>query len=659
MRKFFSALAALACALVMTGCYAPPSTSFAPAATLPPAQSLHPAPVGDDALNYALQHPLYLPSLDGQRLVTQYAPVSLNYGQHSAESIVRALLSYPSNQHVTELGGGVGLALYGPDPVEVSGGVYPEGFSIAGVTVNEALKEGYVCTDTATGTKLSYGDDVTATEDGSITVLPESQATTPVIPDSYVATVVNGQLTQYAATFEEIPQFVSATGNSVITLYADLETENALVLPYTCTVDMNGHSLWVDPVKTTKNGIWIEASGSKNKVTTVMNGSITAYQVGIRMDGGPLVVKDMTIHCTTGTTIAMMDTTAYDCTCTVIGSTLVSGSYSEVAFNYKNKDFSQTKVFIADSTLVSYKASGTANFSKQSGTTPGTVTLGSNVQLYTFASSYAGSGITVDGKALTQETNQSVTAAGMTFTGMNKWSTDLDAILNADTGASYASWSEAVSALAETGGTLRLMQDLTQSTVTVRQNITLDLNGKTVDARYFTCYGDVTDGSAGGEALLKVSKNIHIAGDSSYLPIYDSADGGYRFYKYQLENLGSKAVEGSTTAVKFGFRLTLHNPNGYDVLAATTDEALDHFAYIHWGSLSSPVSYQFRDDTLRNFGRLASADIAASGTTNKAITLTLTGTDALDPGTAITVSNAVETAPGTTAESASLAYITE
>lgn len=548
-------------------------------------------------------------------------------------------------------------SVLGDVAVQVSGGVYPEGFSIEGVTVNEALADGFVCTDTDTGVKLSYADSVTATDVGSITVLPESQATTPVIPDSYIATVTTGPLVKYATTPEELVGMVAANGNSLVTFYADIETDNALVFPYSCTVDMNGHSLYVDPAAQ-KNGIWVEAAGSENNVTTVMNGSITAYQVGIRMDAGPLVVKNMTIHCTTGTTIAMMDATAYDRTCTVIGSTLASGSYSQVAFNYKNKDFSNTKVFVADSTLISYKSGGTVNFSKQTGTTPGTVTLGSNVQLYTYSSSYAGSGITVDGKALTQETDASVTAIGQTFTGLNKWSTDSDAVLDADTGISYATWSEASAALSE-GGNLRLLQDLTGSAVTVRQGVTLDLNGKTLDTKYFTCYGDVTDGSAGGEGLVKASKNIHIAGQASYLPIYDSADGGYRFYKYELQNLGAKAVEGDADSIKFGFRLVLANADGYGVLAATTDDTMDTFSYVNWGGLPVTISYEFQDATLRSYAQQAAADIATNGTTTKAIVLTLTGVSRLDPGTVITVQPAIETAPGVSAETGAATWTTQ
>lgn len=553
-----------------------------------------------------------------------------------------------------------GKSILGDVVVEVSGGVYPEGFAIEGVTLQDALATDYVITDTDTGTVLTYPEDATATDSGSITILHKDQVKETEIPETYIATIQNGQLTKYATTPEELEDMISATGTSLVTFYADIETEDALNLPYSCTIDMNGHSLWVDPVKTQKNGIWVEESGSQNNVTTVMNGSITAYQVGIRMDAGPVVVKNMNIHCTTGTTIALMDNAAYENSCTVVGCTLASGSYSQVAFNYSKKDFSNTQVYIADSTLISYKAAGTHNFSKQSGTTPGTVTLGDNVTLYTYADNYAPTGVTVNGNALTKETGATVSAAGKTFTGMNKWQTATEsAVLDVNTGIGYNSISAAATALGTSGGTLRLLQDITTNSVTIRQNVTLDLNGHTVDTKYFTCFGDVIDGAEGGNGMVKATKGIHVAGQNSYLPIYDSKDGGYRFYKYTLQNLGAKPIEGNPAAVKFGFRLTLANADGYNVLSATTDEAVDTYCYVSLSNLPAPISYQFRDDTLRAFASQAAADIAKNGFTNKAVVITVSGLDKLNVGAAVTVQPAVLTAPGICANGASAAWTAE
>lgn len=203
---------------------------------------------------------------------------------------------------------------------------------------------------------------------------------------------------------------------------------------------------------------------------------------------------------------------------------------------------------------------------------------------------------------------------------------------------------------AESGTTVVLTQDAELGSVAVWEGVTLNLNGYTLTVNYFTCYGAVADSGDGGNALIKVNKNIHIAGHNSFLPIYDSADGGYRFYKYQLQNLGYKTVEDDPNTLKAGIRLVLNNTAGYDVLSGTADAAMDAMAYISWGNMPGAICYQFSDDTLRSYAAQAAADIAANGTTSKAITLTIRGIDKLGADASISVQPAMTTAPGVSAQ---------
>lgn len=547
--------------------------------------------------------------------------------------------------------------IQGAIDVQIAGGTYPEGFAVGGTTVNAALAEGYILVDTSTGTKLTYADSDTTTGETSVTVIAESDWQAPVIPEKYIATVQNGQITAYATTVSEMIKAVAPSGNSVITLHEDINYDGAIVFPYSCTLDFNGHT--VVTKQTSGNGIQIEAVGSQNKVTTVKNGTLLHFEVGLRINAGGIIVENMTIRSKSGAPLGMYETSAeFKDINRVTNCTLSSGRYGAIVFNKKDADFSETGITIENSVLISEKADGSSTINKQSGTTAGTITFGTNVELYTYASSCITSTAVVAGQPLTKTTKQSVTVCGTTFTGMNKWSTPGPAVVNVATGAGYSSLAEAMQAIGQTGGTLKLMQDVSVSSVTVRQGVTLDLNGKTVDAKYFTCYGNVTESGNGGIALLKAT-NLHIAADNTFLPIYDSAESGYRFYKYELQNLGSKAVDGNPNAVKFGFRLVLANADGYQVLSATTDEALDTFAYISWKALPAAICYQFQDSTLRNYAAAAMADIAANGSTTKAITITLTGTDALDPGTTISVTNALESAPGMTATTAAANWTTQ
>jgi len=199
----------------------------------------------------------------------------------------------------------------------------------------------------------------------------------------------------------------------------------------------------------------------------------------------------------------------------------------------------------------------------------------------------------------------------------------------------------------DAGKTVVLTKDVTLNNVSVWENVTLDLNGYSLSADYFTCYGAVTDGTDGGNALVVVNKGIHLATENEFLPVYDSTSGGYRFYKYALQNLGYKVVDSDT--IKVGFRLTFSNASGYDVLSTTTDAALDTVALLSWSGSAGVTHYTFKDDTMRSYASLAAADIASKGSTSKALSLTLTGVSSLGKKSEVNFQPTVETNTGTTA----------
>jgi len=121
-KRILCLLLALACALSLTSCHR--SETGTPAApTLPPAQAGYAAPTGDESLIHSASVPLYLPSLDGQRLLTDYVTLPLNHGQHNAKAIVQALMTRGATQQTQALGNGVSLSLFGAQSVEISCGV--------------------------------------------------------------------------------------------------------------------------------------------------------------------------------------------------------------------------------------------------------------------------------------------------------------------------------------------------------------------------------------------------------------------------------------------------------------------------------------------------------------------------------------------------------
>ena len=111
----------LVCAL-LTGCQSA-ETPGAVQVTLPPAAVKHTAPTGDAAQAYEQTVMLYLPSLDGTRLIAVPKRMSLPAGAPMTETMARALLTEPAGSNTAVLGSGVELSLAAGEAVEVSGQV--------------------------------------------------------------------------------------------------------------------------------------------------------------------------------------------------------------------------------------------------------------------------------------------------------------------------------------------------------------------------------------------------------------------------------------------------------------------------------------------------------------------------------------------------------
>ena len=101
------------------------------------------APIGDAALEYTAPATLYLPQTDGTHLISVTADIPCSAARLEAESIVRALLQYPGEGLATSLGGEVKLALYGANPVEVSGNVATVNLAASALQLDR--KSLYVC----------------------------------------------------------------------------------------------------------------------------------------------------------------------------------------------------------------------------------------------------------------------------------------------------------------------------------------------------------------------------------------------------------------------------------------------------------------------------------------------------------------------------------
>ena len=131
------------------------------------------------------------------------------------------------------------------------------------------------------------------------------------------------------------------------------------------------------------------------------------------------------------------------------------------------------------------------------------------------------------------------------------------------------------------GKTITLIKDVDYSSVVfLMSDVTLDLNGQTLNAlALFGTLGDVID-SKDGEGLLKLTagaKGLSVDEDNSYLPLYDNtADAsGYRFFSYRMAVMGVRKNSGSAT---FALTVVFNNSRAYKLLSSGAHEAKVYIA---------------------------------------------------------------------------------
>ena len=109
------------CAL-LTGCQSRGSIA-AVQVTLPPVTLKGNVPTADAEKAYEQTVMMYLPSLDGTRLLAVPQRVAVPAGQHMAKMLCEVLLAYPATENTAAVGAGIQLSLAGKESVEVSGSV--------------------------------------------------------------------------------------------------------------------------------------------------------------------------------------------------------------------------------------------------------------------------------------------------------------------------------------------------------------------------------------------------------------------------------------------------------------------------------------------------------------------------------------------------------
>ncbi|MBR5110801.1 MAG: GerMN domain-containing protein [Clostridia bacterium] len=121
-RRWISFLCLLCVCALLSGCQSRESVAAAQV-TLPPAAVKQNAPNEDAVYAYEQTVMMYLPSLDGTRLVAVPQRVKVPAGEHMARMLCEALLAHPGTENAAALGAGISLSLAEKNAVEVSGQV--------------------------------------------------------------------------------------------------------------------------------------------------------------------------------------------------------------------------------------------------------------------------------------------------------------------------------------------------------------------------------------------------------------------------------------------------------------------------------------------------------------------------------------------------------
>lgn len=225
----------------------------------------------------------------------------------------------------------------------------------------------------------------------------------------------------YVYSVEELVAAVGENGNTVITLQQDITSNKAITLPYSCTVDFAGHTVATNPQQGL--GIQVEAAGTENTVTTLKGGTLSSYSDSLRIKGGSIVLEDMQVQTAYGITVAIYDPASQN---RIENCTLTSGGAC-FGFNQNDGDFKTSVTALENSTLICHKAEGSKIFTMAGGeTTPGAITLGSNVSVYSYGTEACDTGVPFLGTTPVKQTGVTAGAGESSWENMTCWTTASD-----------------------------------------------------------------------------------------------------------------------------------------------------------------------------------------------------------------------------------------
>jgi len=444
---------------------------------------------------------------------------------------------------------------------------------------------------------IELTEGVTVAADDVITIdLNGHSVTAP--PEVGLAVRVNGKLTVKGGTVDAaVDAFYVGVKDSTVGDNAELTIESdAVVKAGDCCVVIYGGTLNSAGTLSTSSNTYAAIQGSGNSAAndnTVINitvGTVTAassvaiYQPQdgtLNISGGTVTgqtavyVKDGALTVSGGTVKATGNKFNYEANnngCCNTGDAIVLEADS-VAYGVPTATISGGSIIAkAGSPVAAYTASGSTAF-----TNTDFISGDSKAEFSADVSEYCVSGHLTEKNPTTGmyevKEDTSVPVAWI----------DLDDDNAQDDDEKFISVQAALYA-AESGKTVKLIADATESTIMIPNGVTLDLNGKYLDTDNIFSFGDVIDtGVTTGGVVISNDPSkafIQLQSNNNYLPLYDAKNGCYRFFEYELINRGIRDV--TSDGAKFGFAITFNNSEAYDYFADTENSGVKLKVDLDW-----------------------------------------------------------------------------
>jgi len=200
-----------------------------------------------------------------------------------------------------------------------------------------------------------------------------------------IAKVTTNDQTTDCMTMEEVVSLIDPSGKSVVTFLTDVTAEKGYTYPYSCTIDLNGHTY-----STSKgNAFSIKAVGTENTTTFIKNGVAKGQVMGIRCDDGGLNLENLMVSAQTAPAVGINTLKEqYNADNRISGCTLVSFGWVSFSFNKidnDNKGVPQPNVscYIENSKIISMRDAGSEPLYSRTDSN-NVVTLGKDVEMYSY-----------------------------------------------------------------------------------------------------------------------------------------------------------------------------------------------------------------------------------------------------------------------------------